>query len=235
MKKTGKKQGVRSFWNAEYKKAGHLALSDTPSEDLIKFTRFLLREYGRAHLNLTSSVLDLGCGNGRNLIYLAETYRMRGVGYDISEEAISYAKRASEGLPISYEVRSITDPIILPDNSQTIVLDMMTSHFLDATERASLMSEIIRVLKPGGWLFLKTFLLDEDMHAVRLLRDHPAKESGSYIHPEIGVAEHVFTEKEIVAALEPNFFIHKISKSHRHKERSGGKRRSISVYAQKIE
>lgn len=234
MKKPIKKQNARSFWNAEYKKAGHLALSDTPSEDLIKFTRFLEREHGRAYLNPVASVLDLGCGNGRNLIYLAKTYGMRGVGYDISGEAIAYAKRASENLRLSYEVHSIALPIPLPDNSQTLVLDMMTSHFLDTSGRASLTNEITRVLKPGGWLFFKTFLLDEDIHAARLLRDHPAEEPGSYIHPKIGVAEHVFTEEEIVAALESRFLIHKITKSHRHKEQSGGKRRSISVYAQKM-
>ncbi len=236
MKKLPKKYtSSHTFWNAEYKKGGHLALSFTQSEDLEKFIRFLERSYGRKYLNPIASVLDLGCGNGRNLIYLAGSFGMRGVGYDFSQEAISQAKRASEGLPLSYGVQSIADPLPLPDNSQTLVLDMMTSHFLNANERKNLIAEITRVLKPGGWFFFKTFLLDEDAHAKRLLRENPAEEIGSYIHPIIGVAEHVFTEEEILEMLAENFSVHKTSKSHRHKTPGhANKRRSISVYAQKL-
>lgn len=223
------------FWNKEYRGASHLALSDNPSEDLMKFTRWLEREHGREFLNRTASVLDLGCGNGRNLIWLARNFGTRGVGYDISNEAIALAKKLSEGLTIEYGIRSIALPFPLPDNSQTLVLDMMTSHFLKATERKNLLSEITRVLKPGGWLFWKTFLLDEDLHAQKLLRENPADEAGSYIHPKIGVAEHVSTEQEITEMLAPHFTVHKIAKSHRHLDHGrAAKRRSMSIYAEKI-
>ena len=80
---------------------------------------------------------------------------------------------------------------------------------------------------------MKTFLLDEDRNAERLLREHPAKEQGSYVHPKIGVAEHVFTEDEIQTALAPYFTIHKLVKSHRHKG-PRAKRRSMSIYAKRI-
>lgn len=228
-----KRPNSQKFWDAEYKEGGHLAMSTEVSEDLVKFTRFLEREFGRKYLNPLASVLDLGCGNARNLMYLAQTYGVRGFGCDISSQAIAQARKASEGLPLTYGVQSIAESVPLPDHSQTIVLDMMTSHFLNAEERVNLIKEIKRVLKPGGWVFFKTFLLDEDNHAARLLREHPADEPGSYIHPKIGVAEHVFTEDEIIEMLGEEFYIHKITKSHRHKAHgAGAKRRSISVYAQ---
>lgn len=229
-----RKRHGQAFWEAEYRDGGHLALSMNPSEDLEQFTRWLMREKGRALLNVTTSVLDLGCGNGRNLIWLSETFGMRGVGYDISHEAVSQAKRYSEthNLPLSYEARSIAGQITLPDASQTLVLDMMTSHFLNAQERSALVDEIFRVLKPGGFLFYKTFLLDEDQHAARMLREHPSGEENTYIHPEIGVAEHVTTEEEIDAVFGTRFVIHKIHKSHRHKGKDA-KRRSITVYIEK--
>lgn len=236
MTKPPKKQTSSTvFWNNEYKKGKHFTLSREPSEDFIKFTRFLVRHEGRKSLNPISSALDLGCGNGRNLIYLTNTFGMRGVGYDISGEAIAQAKKESTELPIAYGVQSVALEIPLPDNSQTLVLDMMVSHFLNADERTHLIAEVMRVLKPGGWLFFKTFLLDGDMHAERLLRDHPADEAGSYIHPAIGVQEHVFTEEEIHELLSENFFVHTVAKSHRHKAPgNAAKRRSISVYAQKM-
>lgn len=235
MKRGQNKPGGKTFWNKEYKQKDHLKLSENPSEDLVKFTRHLEREYGRAYLNPLASVIDLGCGNGRNLVYLSKEFGMRGIGYDISSEATLQAQKLSTDLPLTYEVRSIAGALSVPDASQTLALDMMTSHFLNHAEREMLYTEILRILKPGGWLFLKTFLLDEDIHAERLLREHPGTEVGSYVHPEIKVEEHVFTEDEIAEDIGKYFFVHKILKSHRHKDEHGrpGKRRSISLYAQK--
>lgn len=229
-----RKNKKKKFWEKEYKdkKRGIFTLSENPSEDLEKFTRWMERNFGRKFLNPLSSVLDIGCGNGRNLVYLAQNFGTKGVGIDISSEAISRAKNLSAGLPISYEVKNISKGIpFIADKSQTIVLDMMVSHYLKEEDRDHLVSEIHRVLKPDGWFFWKTFLLDGDTHAERLLKESPAGESGTYIHPIIKLPEHVFTEKEIREILEGKFFIHKIHKSYRHTE---GKRRSISVYAQKI-
>ncbi len=228
----------KKFWNKEYKKTprqeGHLALSDNPSEDLIKFTRWLERQYDGVYLAPKDSVLDIGCGNGRNLIYLAKEFGIEGMGIDISKEAIAYAKKNSAGLPLAFETHSIAEAVPLPDGSQTLVLDMMTSHFLNAEEREHLRDEIARVLKPGGWLFFKTFLLEGDEHARRLLREHPAQERGSYIHPTFGGTEHVFTEEEIQKLLVPHFTIERTIKSHAHlRDGRAYKRRSISVYARK--
>lgn len=232
-----KRGGNEKFWNKTYARrhgAEYFALSTEPSEDLQKFTRWLEREHGRTFLNPRASALDLGCGNGRNLMYFAREYGMRGVGYDISSEAIKSARIVAGDLPLQFEVRSIAQPIPLPDESQTVVLDMMTSHFLHESERTALRAEIARVLRPEGWLFFKTFLLEEDEHAVRLLREHPADEAGSYIHPSIGALEHVSTEEEIRQTLGEHFAIHKISASHRHLRHGRAfKRRSVSVYAQK--
>lgn len=225
----------KSFWDKEYKKEGeYLSLSESPSEDLIKFTKWIERQYGRKFFNPISSVVDLGCGNGRNIAYLSKTYGMRGFGFDISEEAIKQAEILSKNLPIKYKVRSISDISDTEDSSQTLVLDMMTSHFLDRNDREKLFSEISRILKPGGWFFWKTFSGEEDEHAKRLIEENPADEKGSYIHPKIGVAEHVFTEEELEESLEKDFIIHKIIKSERHRKKGQAfKRRSVSIYAQK--
>ena len=230
-----RKRSGQNFWDAEYKDGDYLALSINPSGDLEKFTRWLVREQGKSLLNVTSSVLDLGCGNGRNLIWLAENFGMHGVGYDISSEAVKQARQLTESrdLKLSYEASSIARPIPLEDSSQNLALDMMTSHFLNKTQRADLLKEIHRVLKPGGFLFYKTFLLDEDSNARRLIEENPTNEKNTYIHPNIGVAEHVSTEDEIEDQYGQYFEIHKIHKSHRHKGKHG-KRRSISVYMQKV-
>ena len=111
---------------------------------------------------------------------------------------------------------------------------MMTSHILRAEERQKFRQEIIRVLKTSGWLLFKTFLLEDDDHAKRLLREHPAGEPNSYIHPKFKVFEHVWTIFEIKEFFSPNFEVHKIEKSRKH--RSHGlafRRRTVTVYLQK--
>lgn len=229
-----KRRSRELFWEKEYKAGSYFSLSQTPSGDLLEFMRWLTRQYGKKFLHENASVLDLGCGNGRNLIYLSKTFGMRGVGFDTSREAIALAQKESANLPITYEIRSIKDPLPLPDESQTFVLDMMTSHFLSNTERDKLHREVARVLKPSGWFFVKTFLRDEDLHAERLLKKHPASEKNAYVDPKSGLTERVFTEKEKIAELTTFFTVHEVKRSHRHRRGGGAfKRRSMVLYAQK--
>lgn len=229
----------KDFWNKEYTAARSFALSDEPAEDLIKFTRFLTRSSGKELLNVTRKALDVGCGNGRNLIYLAETFGMHGLGYDLSSEAIDQAQKSAreKALQLNFHVQSLADPIPLPDASVTIALDMMASHVLKSAEREALRAELYRVLKPGGWLLVKSFLLEEDRNAQRLLAEHPGPEAGMYLHPRIHVAEYVWPH---VADIETfyetaGFTVVKSSKSFKHVTRAGKpwKRRSIIVYLQK--
>jgi SAM-dependent methyltransferase len=226
----------RTFWDKEYRTSAHLKLSTEPAEDLVKFCRFMERRIGRKVLNVQGRALDLGCGNGRNLIYLAQAYGMRGIGYDISDIAIKQAKEASKDLPIQYESRSIAGDLALPDGAVNLVLDMMTSHFLKKEERETLLAEIVRVLRPGGWMFFKSFVKDGDQHVGRLLREHPADEEGAYVHPEIGVYEYVWSVDALREFLEPHFIIHKLSLSHKHigKRGEAWKRRTVSAYLEKL-
>lgn len=232
-KKKRKVHGA-TFWDQEYTNPEHLKLSDKESEDLAKFTRWVIRRNRGDVLAEESSVLDAGCGNGRNLIYLANQFNMKGVGIDISSAAISQAKKASVGLPIKYSIGNAGDPLPAEDSSQSLALDMMTSHFLDESARKKLRDELFRTLRPGGFLFMKTFLKDKDLHTKRLVAERPGPEEGSYIHPVMGVAEYVYSEEELVNFLSEKFIVRKIYRSHKHAFKGRArKRRTISIYAEK--
>lgn len=235
IKKKKRKVHGTSFWDHEYASGGgNLKLSIKASEDLEKFTRWVQRQKEFNPLLDDKRVLDIGCGNGRNLIFLAQNFGVRGHGFDISTAAIAEAKRLTEKLPIKYEVGTMAKELLTENESQDLVLDMMASHFLKESERTQLRDEIYRVLKPGGWLFLKTFLRDDDLHTERLLKDHPADEPGSYIHPVIGVLEHAYFENELMEFYEQKFIIHKLYRSHQHRSKGKArKRRTVSVYLQK--
>ncbi len=232
-KKKRKVHGA-TFWDREYTNPEYLKLSERESGDLAKCVRWLIRQKHGEVLTVGNSAIDAGCGNGRNLIWLANEYKMKGFGVDISSAAIAQARRASHGLDIKYQVGSAGAPLDVEDQTQSFALDMMTSHFLTKDERTALRDELWRTLKPGGFLFMKTFLRDEDNHTERLLKDSPGPETGSYIHPIMGVPEHVYYENDLKQFLSEKFIVRQIYRSHRHKNKDGrGKRRTISVYAEK--
>lgn len=230
-----KKRHGTNFWDREYTKADHLALSTNPSEDFLKFLRYLRRHHNHL-LTHSSTAVDLGCGNGRQLKHLLDTYQMTVHGYDTSSAAIQHAIQLCNSNQATLLVRSIADPLPLPDESCDLALDMMTSHFLNTRARLQLRNEIHRVLQANGLLLMKTFLRDEDLHTRRLLKEHPGPEPNSYIHPIIGVPEYVYSERELKDFLEPHFIIHRIYRSHQHRSRGKAlKRRTITVYAEKNE
>jgi SAM-dependent methyltransferase len=238
-KKKRKVHGA-AFWDREYTNPEHLKLSENVSGDLEKFLRWLERNKREDVIAPGTSVVDAGCGNGRNVLYLADQYAMHGIGVDISNAAVAQARRAASVLGdeyaqyLQFSAQSAGAPLPVPDESQTLALDMMTSHFLTSDERAGLCDELWRTLVPGGYLFMKTFLLDDDRHTERLLADHPGPESGSYIHPVMGVPEYVYSEAELREFLGTRFIIRQVYRSHRHRAKGGAaKRRTISVYAEK--
>jgi len=177
-------------------------------------------------------ILDIACGTG----WSSEQFARAGAdvtAIDITPKAVELAKKRFELYSLRAEILvADAENLSFPDNSFDYILAWGCLMHMPNTQKA--ISEIYRVLKPGGWFFFKTFLLDEDRHAERLLRENSGDEEGTYLHPKSGTPEHVFTEEEIMKIFEPYFTIHKISKSHRHILRGRPfKRRSISVYAEK--
>ena len=233
IRKQKKKRHGANFWDHEYTAPEHLALSTSPSEDFLKFLRYCERHQPQL-LGADNTALDLGCGNGRQLAHLHNAYGLSVVGYDISRAAIAQAAELCASDRAEFHVRSIAEPLPLADDSCALVLDMMTSHFLKAGERARLRDEVYRVLQPGGMLLMKTFLRDQDLHSARLLQDYPGPEPFSYIHPVIGVAEYVYSEEELRDFLGSHFSTERLYRSHKHRLRGKArKRRTITIYAQK--
>ncbi len=229
---------LKEFWNKEYKDPAFFSLSEEVSSDLEKAVRWLEREFGKDVLRPDVTVLDAGCGNGRNLLWLNEIYRVKGFGYDISDEAISQAQARADnqqwGNKLTFVVRSIADIIPLEDESVDIALDLMSSHFLKEKEREIYIKELVRVLKPQGVLFFKSFYSEGDMHAKELIKKESAGEENAYIHPRLGVYEYVWSDEALKRYFDKDFIIHHKEASHRHMQRGKpNKRRSVMCYFEK--
>ncbi len=219
----------KSFWDAEYKTHEHFALSYTVSEELEHFARYLERNHAGVPRNL--SVLDVGCGNGRNIAWLARTYGAHGAGFDFANTAIDEAKTRGKGLPIAFRTQDIHDSFPESDATYDLIIDFMVSHVLTDKHRTAYLKEVHRVLKPGGWFVVKTLLRDDDAHAERMLAEAHTGIDGVYIHPKTGGTEYVGTEKALSQEYGSYFLIEKKQKSHAHRiHGKPNKRRFIVFY-----
>ncbi len=233
-------KNAEEFWNKEYSQDGgnNFSLSTEASEDLQKFTRWLERQYkGQQYFTNKSFVVDAGCGNGRNLLWMNENFGVSGLGYDISEEAIKNAnKMVKNEISLKFIRQNLNQKIPVEDSKADLIIDAIASHVLTKNERLEFKQEVLRVLSTGSYYFLKSLLLDEDRHAIRMVKEYGAGagEENSYIHPTMGIFEHVPTEEELINFYQDDFDIEKLERSHAHQV--GGKankRRYIILYLRK--
>jgi len=107
-------------------------------------------------------VLDLGCGRGLALMKMAERFpASRFEGYDLSQEAIDWARRRADELGldnISFEVRDLSD---FDRTADAAGFDLVTTFdaIHDQPKPLSLLTGIRRTLEPDG------VYLAQDIHA----------------------------------------------------------------------
>jgi len=223
----------KTFWNKEYKKPGHLAISTGPSMDMVTFVNWYEKEFGQGIVS-QSTILDIGCGNGRNSLYLEKEFGSKGYAFDISGEAIGAIKKAHPKSTVDFMIHDIHEPLPLPDQSIDLILDLMVSHCLTEEERPRYLAELVRVLAPRGVVLWKSFFKEGDYHTTQLLKKHGVKgEKNSHIHPKFHIHEHVWTEKEFKDFVEPYFDVEVFKRSHGHKRGENnreGKRRYFIAY-----
>jgi sarcosine/dimethylglycine N-methyltransferase len=112
-----------------------------------------------AGITASSYVLDVGCGCGPFLIYLAQRFGCRGEGLDLSIERINFARQQltgdRAGLDLNFTHGSAT-AMPYPDNAFTHVVSQDAMFLIPDKPRTH--SEVFRVLQPGGVFAFSDFL-----------------------------------------------------------------------------
>ncbi len=194
-----------SAWDKEYRESKLLVKENIPSSDVVRFVKFLKK--GGVKIE-NSKVLDLGSGMGRNSFYFAEL-GAKVVGLEISKTAIEIAKSnmSKMSFDIEYKKQSIGEKFPIADEALDIVLDITSSNSLSEGEREVYLEETQRVLKAGGYFFVKALCKDGDENAKYLLKNNPGKEKDMYIMPGLGVTERVWSKEDFVITYSRYFTV----------------------------
>jgi ubiquinone/menaquinone biosynthesis C-methylase UbiE len=222
-------------WDREYQNSKLVTKDQKPQKDFLRFLKWLKKDQ-KVELDSDYTVLDLGCGTGRNSFYLAEKYGVRAIGWDFSETAIAEGQKNFNHPNLTLEKRDVSDRFPLGDNSIDLVLDITTSNALNESQREIYLKEVSRVLKPGGYFYVRALALEGDKNAKELLDRFPGIEKDTYIHPELGVIERVFSEGSFRELYEPYFKIFLMKKKTGYQKfgNQSYKRNYWNVYLRKV-
>jgi SAM-dependent methyltransferase len=160
-----------AFWDGFYGDRSREApfFADVPDENLVELIRADEGETGRA--------IDIGCGFGRNALFLArQGWAVDAV--DLSPVAVARAEEraAGAGLNVSFHCGSVMS-LKLEAAGYDLVYDSGCLHHIPPHRRPAYLRLVRRLLKPGGRFGLVCFnteggsdLSDWEVYRVRSLR-----------------------------------------------------------------
>ena len=115
--------------------------------------------------------LDLGCGTGTNVIYLARR-GWQATGVDFVPRAIRQAKRKARaaGVAVDLRVGDVTDLSALAPPFH-LSLDMGCYHSLPESKRPAYLRELARLMAPGSLSLMYAFLPSEGARRFGISRE----------------------------------------------------------------
>lgn len=124
------------------------------------------------------SVLDIGCGVGGVDFYLVETCGAGFVtGLDVEDTVLITARERSRAKGLDDQTGFIKvwpGPLPFPPMSFEIVFSK--DAIVHIPDKHTLMKDVFRVLKPGGWFTASDWLIDHDHAPSREMKDYIAAE-----------------------------------------------------------
>ena len=184
----------QQIWDKEHQKPIVLQQMDSrdASSGVMKFYEFL------ANRGLLSGKgIELGCGKGRNTIWLAEQgYEMW--GFDFSPAAIKEAENRAAVISgrTHFLMQDAAEAWNFEDDAFNFGIDCFATTDIESLEgRQKAVQEMYRVLKPGGYLLAYLLSTEDEFHR-QMIEKSPASERNAF-HHGTGKFEKVFDEQDI--------------------------------------
>ncbi|MGO9646508.1 MAG: class I SAM-dependent methyltransferase [Terriglobales bacterium] len=181
----------KAAWEQEYNvfRAIPSSLREQPAKALVLFADLLNLKGKR--------VLDAGCGNGRNTVYLAKR-DCDVTAVDFAEAALAETRRRANDAGIkdlvSVERVDLSAAVPYDTGSFDFVLDAYTfCHFLDDVLATAFWTEMRRVVRPGGCLLSVAFSTDDSYYA-----QFRSSDAGRIVFdPSNRISKRLYQESEI--------------------------------------
>lgn len=126
-----------------------------------------------------SRVLDMGCGNGRNALYLAERgHEVAGMDFSLALVGLARQRCSGPGLRVHFLAGDLTS---LPFGSGTFdaALYVAALHHLPSREmRSRSLEEVWRCLRPGGEAIVSVWAREQERYEEALKDRDPCSFSG---------------------------------------------------------
>jgi len=172
------------IWEKEHadKKTLPTMANESPASGVIKFVDFL----ESIHFPLEGKAIDIGCGKGRNSLYLA------GKGFEVF--AVDYIKSALQVLERLAVKTSLEDKIHikqfdvdkkwpLEDNYFNLAIDSFSSIDIETLEgRQVYRDEMFRTLRQKGYALITVVSVDDELEKSMIIQS-PGSEKNSTIWP----------------------------------------------------
>jgi SAM-dependent methyltransferase len=209
-------------WNAEYESKGIPSSSrTTPSAALTWFLENLSSFTDMPPQNL--KVLDVGCGTGRNAIYLASLgFNVKGI--DASEVAIKHAREKTQSMGnILLFKHDLSINLPYKEKAFDIIMDIFVyKHQLSFEGRRRYRKEMHRVLKDEGCLLLSLADAEDGYYKnCPALKDADPKNPRTINDPAVDIGSVLFTFEELQNEMADTFSCEKMWRNNSTSEMHG--------------
>jgi ubiquinone/menaquinone biosynthesis C-methylase UbiE len=130
-----------------------------PMQTLLGADRVRHKLLDQAALNSTARVLDIGCGTGTFATAVKRSHpAVEVIGLDPDPKALARAKKKAvrAGVSVQFD-QGFSNELPYPDASFDRVFSSLMFHHVKGDDRPNTLSEVRRVLKPGGSFHLVDF------------------------------------------------------------------------------
>ncbi len=182
-------------WEDIYRRDGHVFTEIPP---VIPEFSGLLVEHGKTG----GHILDVGCGNGRNLIYLAELgYRVTGL--DSAPTALHLTNEWLDRNGLSGDLlrSDMRYPFPIADESFDALLSTQVIHHALLETVLFTIGEITRVVRPGGFILITVPVFKETSESEEEWEEIEHHTFVPLSGTEKGLPHHLFTPDEFGACF----------------------------------
>lgn len=186
----------KSLWEREYSTLKVIPSSarTSPSKALRLFSQLI--DFTTIH-----RVLDVGCGIGRNSVYLAQ----KGCdvfAIDFCDTALTHLINMAKKAGVIHDIHPtnclLQDYFPFRDRSFELVLDSYVfCHFTEEPLKKHYRNELHRVTKPGGIIYISLFSTTDGYYRPMITR--PEDPRVIVVDPHNGIKKQLYTEQDIKA------------------------------------